>query len=131
MTPALHDWCHQLDSRRSIDYKANIQSHLKQFVVGAEIDNCDYMKHLDDRIWEFRVQLERRKDNTRIFGAFVALNTFIAIRQELRSKIDWSKDVGKTLDKVSEFVSPHRLPNPVPFSNCLTKGYDCFKEASK
>jgi len=141
MTPALHDWCYQKDRSRGAQYKQNLRAFLGRFVKGGAIDNEDFMKTWRDDVWEFRVQFESRSkqkphvDNTRIFGAFAACDTFIAfhphrMRSHFGDKNDpkWDRQVDDVIAKWAGLLGTFPRVSSRPFSNCVSFGYyDCHK----
>ena len=82
-------------------------------------------------VWELRVQLLPKRENTRIFGAFIKPDTFVAIHQKPRSgfggKEDprWQLAIDRVVDDFADLF-PQIRPVPArPFSNCVTfRGYD-------
>jgi hypothetical protein len=98
-------------------------------VKGKKIDNEDYMKTWAKDIWELRPYLMKKKENTRIFGAFIKPDTFFCTHWKMRSYFG-GKDDKKwevALDRVvSEFgkLFPGYAPvTSSPFSNCVTFNY--------
>jgi hypothetical protein len=129
MLPALHDWLYQSDRKKTADFKANIRGFLKRFVVGLEVDNADYMKSWKDDVFEFRVQLQPRREATRVFGAFIQPDTFVAVHWKFRATFGGEEDPkwDVAIDKVSEefrrLFPSHRAVRAAPFSNCLTSNF--------
>lgn len=136
MTPSLLDWCKQQDSTRSASYKPNVRAFLGRFVKGGEVDNENYMKTWRDDVWELRAQFEPRApskphyDNTRIFGAFARIDTFIAFHPpRFRSYFGgaddprWNARINDVVEQwTALFGNIGRVPS-VPFSNCLSKNF--------
>lgn len=124
MLPALHSWLYQSDRKKTLDYKANIRAHLGVFVKGKWIDNCEYMKHLRDDVWEFRVQLQKKKENTRIFGAFADADLFVCTHQKSRGALNFAAAIQRVKnDWDGLFPGCHRVRSR-PFSNCVTNNFD-------
>jgi hypothetical protein len=125
MTPELHQWLYQSDSKKTTNYKANIRAYLKRYVIGGMIENDNYMKSWQDDIFELRVLLQPRREQTRIFGAFPKPDTFIAIHQQLRSYFGGKKDpkwdiaTNRTLERFRQIFPGHRPFLSIPFSNCV------------
>ena len=124
MLPGLHQWCYESDRKKTLDYKANVQAFLARYVKGKEIDNEDYMKSWAADVWELRVQLQPKRENTRIWGAFVKPDIFIATHQKLRSSFrrqdDWDAAIQRVID---ELAALDRSLHPIkssPFANCVT-----------
>ena len=126
----VHAWLYQADRKKSIDYKANIRAHLGKFVKGEFIDNVDYMKHLGNDIWEFRVQLETihkkyRKENTRIFGAFARQDVFICTNWRLRDDFGngddplWDALISRSITEWNSLFPGRPRVISRPFSNCI------------
>lgn len=131
MPPALHQWLNQGDRRATLSFKPNIRAFLKRFVVGQEIDNQDYMKSWKLDVFELRVQIQPRREATRIFGAFIKPDVFMAVHQRLRSSFGGATDPAwdEAIDRVVDlherlFPGCRRVPSR-PFSSCVTfNGYD-------
>ena len=127
MTPALHDWCHQRDDKKTLAFKANIRAFLGRFVKGERVCNKDYMKTWRDDVSEFRVQLQPRRENTRIFGAFLKPDCFVAFhppraRSDFGGKHDPRWDIaidGVTAKWANSFPGTGRVPSR-PFFRCVT-----------
>jgi hypothetical protein len=126
MTPALHDWCYEQDSRKSLNYKANLRAFLKRFVVGLTVDNEDYFKNWKRRIFEVRLQLAPPKsDNTRVFGGFVRPDVFFAAHEKPRDWFEghpdrWDQAISEAEAKLEAAFPGQTLMLPKPFSNCVT-----------
>ena len=137
MTSALHDWCYQSDRKKTLDFKANIRAFMKRFVIGSHVDNCVFMKNWVDEIWELRVQLQPRRERTRIFGTFAKDDCFIAVHQKLRSEFGgvddpkWKKATDQAVDRWNTLFPDHHPIPAVPFSNSLlsrTQTKECCLE---
>jgi hypothetical protein len=126
MLPSLREWCHQSDRRRTMKYKANIRAFLGRYIIGRPVDNWNYMKSWRDDVFELRVQLQTRRENTRIFGGFAKPDVFVAIHQKLRSEFrdnsDWDRAIDRVLDEWNRLFPGHRPLSSRPFSNCVTSG---------
>lgn len=127
MLPSLHSWLYQRDRSKSQDYKPHIRAHLGRYVKGREIDNCEYMKHLCDEVWEFRVQFSsRRRENTRVFGSFVHPDKFIATHWRLRGSLGdkadprWRETIDLSIRHIRDLSPSLQRVSAVPFSNCVT-----------
>jgi hypothetical protein len=126
MTPALHDWCYEQDSNKSLNYKANLRAFLKRFVIGLPVDNDDYFKNWRRRIFEVRLQLAPPKsDNTRIFGAFMRQDVFVAAHQKPRAWFvgrteRWDQAIAEAESKLQAMFPGVALLLPCPFSNCVS-----------
>ncbi|HZT20973.1 MAG TPA: hypothetical protein VFA23_16290 [Dongiaceae bacterium] len=134
MVRHLHQWCYQKDSKKTLNYKANVRGFLKRYVIGLQVDNVDYMKSWRADVFEFRVQLEPRRENTRMFGAFVAPDKFVAFHQKPRSEFGgigdpkWDAAIDRVLDEFVNLFPGHRPVPARPFSNCVTSNYfDVFE----
>jgi hypothetical protein len=122
MTAALHDWCYQSDSKKSQSYKGNVRAFLGRFVKGEHIDNCDFMKSWRDGVFEFRVQLDRYPENTRIFGGFAAPDCFVAIGPpRLRSDFGpkghplWDRQIERVMNRWTQHFSDSGRMKALPF----------------
>lgn len=126
---SVNKWIYEKDSRRSIYYKQNVRMHLSKFVLGDFIDNGNYMKSWKDDIWEIRVQLERREDNTRIFGGFLFPNIFVATNHHLRSQFKnedlWNKAINRAVARWRLLFPGMDRLKCQPFRDCVTfNAYD-------
>lgn len=132
MPPGLHKWCYEKNRKQGANYKANARAFLRRFVIGEHIDNVEYMKSWKWDVFEFRVQLEPDKDNTRIFGAFAKQDVFVAIHQKLRSEFGDKSDPkwDRALERVLKEWRALFHTDPVrarPFSLCVSeKFYDAM-----
>lgn len=133
MTTALHDWCYQSDSKKSLSYKSNVRAFVGRFVKGEHVDNFDFMKSWRDGIFEFRVQLDRYPENTRIFGAFAAPDFFVAfgpprLRSDFGPKSDpkWDRQIQRVMDRWAQHLPGIARMNAAPFKDCVTfNAHDC------
>jgi len=130
MMSPLHDWCYQSDRKKTLDYKANVRGFLKRYVIGLTVDNRDYMKSWRFDVFELRVQLEPRRENTRIFGLFVKQDTFLAVHPpKMRSDFGpigdpkWDAETDRALANFSSLFSGHSPVPARPFHGCISKGW--------
>lgn len=125
MTPALHDWLYQADRKATENFKANIRAFLGRYVKGEEIDNRDYMKSWKLNVFELRVQLQPRREATRIFGAFAATDVFFASNWHFRSDFGdatdpkWDAAIERLVKKWDELFAGYHRVAAKPFSNCV------------
>jgi hypothetical protein len=125
VSPNVHAWLCQTGGGASLEYKMNVRSFLKRFVVGEFVDNEDYMKCWRADVFEFRVQLDPMGDNTRIFRGFAQPDCFVLFRHRLRGWFQgrqgaWDKVIDATeLDWATLFKHFPRI-KAEPFSNCVT-----------
>ena len=131
MLPALYEWLYQSYRKRTADFKANIRAFLKRFVVGQEVDNVDYMKSWKDDVFEFRVQIQPRRERTRIFGAFIRPDIFVAIHWKFRLDFGgeddpkWDAAIQRVVDEFQRLFPGQPMVRSAPFSNCVTSNaYD-------
>jgi hypothetical protein len=130
MQPALHQWLYQSDSKKTRNYKANIRAFLGRFVLGQTVDNRDFMKSWRSNVFELRVQLQPRRETTRIFGAFARQDTFVAIhpprlRSEFGGKDDptWDRAIDRTLTAIGIMFPGHAPVSVRPFSGCVSRNW--------
>ena len=128
--PALHSWLDQKDRKKSADYKPKIRVHLSVFVKGKEVNNEDYMKTWASDIWELRIQFMKKKENTRIFGAFIKPDFFLCVHWKMRSyfgnKSDpkWRMALDHVVDEWAILFPSYTPVMSKPFSNCVT--FNCY-----
>jgi len=130
MVPALHAWCYQSDRKKTLNYKANIRAFLKRYIIGLPVDNEDYMKSWRDDVFELRVQLQPKRERTRIFGAFAKPDVFVAfhppkLRSEFGDVIDprWDRAIERALNDWDRLFPGHAPVPARPFANCITSNY--------
>jgi hypothetical protein len=130
MPPALRDTLQQVHPRMARDYDANIRAFLGRYIKGEEvIDNETYMKSWKEDVFELRVQLQKRRDRIRIFGAFGRPETFIAFFRRPRNLFggkedpEWDKAIYRVVDEWNATFPGCRRVSSRPFSNCLTFKY--------
>jgi len=132
MTPGLHAWLYESDSRKSLDYKANIQAFLGRFVKEEMVDNKDYMKSWAEDVFELRVQNQRKNERLRIFGGFARPNTFVCLhrkmRHEFKKRKDWEPAIERVVTRWEEMFPGHLRVPAKPFSGCVSQNYyDVFE----
>jgi hypothetical protein len=126
MLPGLHKWIYQGDRRATLHFKPNVRGFLGRFVKGEWIDNSDYMKCWKLDVWELRVQLQPKRENTRIFGTFAKPDVFVAIHQRLRSQFGgkgdpaWDAALHRVCDEWDRLFPGQRRVPARPFGNCVT-----------
>lgn len=132
MPPALVTTLNQNDPKKAREYTANIRAFLGRYVKGKKIDNKYYMKSWKEDVFELRVQLQRRHEALRIFGAFGGPDKFVAFFRKPRSAFgdrfdpNWDKAVYRTVDEwAAMFPGCRRVP-ALPFSNCITFNADDY-----
>lgn len=135
MPPLLLAELSKSDPRKTRDYNANVRAFLLRFVLGKLIDNQYYMKSWRDDVFELRVQLQKRKEALRIFGAFPKADIFVAIISKPRSYFGdrndprWDEIINKTIDRWDALLPGYHRITARPFSNCVTaNAYDVHGE---
>jgi hypothetical protein len=111
MLPSLHEWLHgSAKTQRMRDLKAGARIHFGEFVKENKIDDCRYMKLVEDRrpgnsrfahgVWSVRPLFEPQH---RFFGVFAVPDWFLVLRKQLRSNLAkggdtaWHAELDKTL----------------------------------
>ncbi len=87
------------------------------------------MKSWKSDIWEIRVQLEKRGDNTRIFGGFLFSNIFVCTNYHMRAKFkaeeEWDHAIDRALERWFELFPGKPPLKSQPFRDCVTfNAYD-------
>jgi hypothetical protein len=107
MVPAVHAWLHQAaKTSRMQSCKAAARAHFGEFVKGYQIDDCSYMKQIEDRrdgaqrfnhgVWSVRTRFEPQN---RFFGVFAVQDWFLVFRKQLRSNLKSDAQWHTELDK--------------------------------
>jgi hypothetical protein len=108
MVVNIHAWLHQpAKTQRIRDLKAGARVHFGEFVKENRIDDCYYMKQIEDRrggprfghgVWSVRPRFEPQH---RFFGVFACCDWFVVFRKQLRSSLTddsrWHAELDKTL----------------------------------
>jgi len=130
MPPALVETLAQNDPKKARDYCANIRAFLKRYIIGAEIDNHNYMKSWRDDVFEMRVQNQKKGERVRIFGAFGAPDKFVAFFRRPRNYFGdrydpkWDREIERTVEAWDSMFPGCRRVAARPFSNCITS--NCY-----
>jgi hypothetical protein len=137
MPPALLAEISKNDPKKTMDYNANVRAFLLRFVLGVEVDNDTYMKSWRDNVFELRVQLRKKKESLRIFGAFAKPDSFVALVSKPRAYFGdgsdprWDEIIEKTIASWNTlFPACHRVVAR-PFSNCVTANYYDVHQGAK
>jgi hypothetical protein len=132
MRPSLYQWLYESDRKKTLYFKANVQAFLGRYVKGGHIENNEYMKSWRDDVFELRVQLEPKRENNRIFGAFYGPDVFIAFRRKFRFEFktdeDWDRIIDQTSADWDSLLPGHARIKAIPFSNCITANYTDVNE---
>jgi len=121
--PSLNDWLFDNDN---VKYKALVRAHLKEFVIGARVDDTKFMKQLEPfskRVWEIS---PRFNPQHRIFGVFAEKDWFIATHQQERKKCDtqekWEREINHTLRNWGRLFGSTKPLSGADFSNFVYNG---------
>jgi hypothetical protein len=111
MTPDLHDWIRKPVKGAALSHiKASARVHFGQFVKGEPIDDCRFMKRVEDRrlnppdfsheVWSISPRFG--EPQYRFFGTFVTRDWFLAISKQDRTRLDehqnrWHDEIDKVL----------------------------------
>jgi hypothetical protein len=109
MHPDVFSWVHESGrSEAMIKAKSASRTHFAQFVKGERIDDCLFMKRIEDRrkrnsmghqVWAVS---PRFIPQYRFFGLFVSQNWFLVCNKQSRDFLDghddrWHKELDKSL----------------------------------
>jgi len=94
------------DIKTRLDRLPGVRSHLKRFVIGARIDDDDFMSQLrppEPDVWEFRIQLVPEH---RVLGRFLLKDCFVAliVRDRQQFKVGKNKPRNHWWSKAIEEV---------------------------
>jgi hypothetical protein len=118
------DWLHKSTHvRETMELKEAVLAHFRQFVLGEKIDDCDYMKRVEDRrvladerfnheVWSIR---PRFLPEHRFFGFFALPDWFVVLNKQARQKLDDPGEWHRQLDKATRIWAA-LLPGRAPYS---------------
>lgn len=126
-SPDLHAWLYEEGlPRHDLEYRAKVRANLTVFVRGDKIDNCDYLKLLkpyENDIWEIKNRFEPKR-HSRIFGALLMKDFFIATNWSWRDNPKWDESIAKAIAIWDDIFKGRRRYRCRPFANCVTGGID-------
>jgi len=125
LTPALNKWVLQEPKKNpSMQYHADVYADLKVFVIGEEIDDCNFMKQsrpfIDD-IWAIRILF---RPQCRIFGAFLCKDCFIGLHKAERKNLDYDKHVKRAKDEWQDLFPGTLRLSGTRFSHYVSNGME-------
>jgi hypothetical protein len=108
MVSTIHAWLHApAKSLRIQQLKAAARAHFGEFVKENQVNDCQFMKQIEDRrggprfshgVWSFRPRFEPQH---RFFGIFAYTDWFLVLRKQLRRNLTndsrWHAELDKTL----------------------------------
>jgi hypothetical protein len=111
LVPELHAWVTSPALGRALNQvKAQTRTHFGQFVKGAQVDDCHFMKRVEDRrrnppdflheVWAISPRFS--PPQYRFFGVFVTQNWFLGCTKQSRDWLDehenrWHTEIDRTL----------------------------------
>src|SRR5258706_5291604 len=111
MTPDLHEWLHKpVKTEALIQIKASARAHCGQFVKGNPVDDCRFMKRVEDRrmtppdftheVWSISPRFG--EPQYRFFGTFVSRDWFLVTSKQDRDRLEehdnrWHEEINKVL----------------------------------
>jgi hypothetical protein len=116
----VHTWLHD-ESKEPLQAKAAIRVHLNRYARGQPVDDCDFMKRVEDRrrpstpfshgVWAVT---PRFNPQYRFFGLFAVMDWFVILNKQSRdvlAQIDsrWHAEMDKSLKLWGELF-PGRSP---------------------
>ena len=134
----MFDWLHKSTHvRGTMELKEAILAHFRQFVLGETIDDCEYMKRVEDRrvppnqkfsheVWSVRTRFHPQH---RFFGFFALPNWFIVLSKQTRQKLDddpleWHRQIDQA-SKIWAAMLPGRTPHSGHvFSDLVTSNWE-------
>lgn len=131
------DWLNEPTSvQETIQLKQAVLAHFRQFVLGEVVDDCDYMKRVEDRrvlrdqkftheVWSMR---PRFHPEHRFFGFFALPDWFVVLNKQTRKKLDEDGEWHRQLDKATRIwaaMLPGRFPHSGhAFNNLVTSNWE-------
>jgi hypothetical protein len=111
LVPDLHGWLlKSVSSQALIKVKAQTRAHFGQFIKGEPVDDCHFMKRIEDRrhnppdfnhqVWAISPRFD--PPQYRFFGAFVTRDWFLVCAKQSRDRLDehenrWHEEIDKAL----------------------------------
>jgi hypothetical protein len=111
LVPDINTWLSKaVTSQPLIKVKAQTRTHFGQFVKGEPVDDCYFMKRVQDRrrnppdfnhqVWAISPRFD--PPQYRFFGAFVTQDWFLVCTKQARDRLDehenrWHEEIDKTL----------------------------------
>jgi hypothetical protein len=107
--PEIHEWLYGAKTEAQREYRAKVRVHFAQFVKGEMIDDCYFMKRIEDRrrapwsmshgIWAISPRFEPQH---RFFGCFATLDWFLVLSKQDRDRLSkneqrWHEQIDKCL----------------------------------
>jgi hypothetical protein len=126
MVPEMHGWImNPAKTEALIRIKAQAKAHFGEFVRGERVDDCEFMKRVEDRrqnpadfshgVWAISPRFE--PPQFRYFGMFVTLDWFLVCNKQSRDVLDehpnrWHAEIDKALRIwVALFPDPNERPH--------------------
>jgi len=133
----MFDWLHKSTHvRETMEFKEAVLAHFRQFVLGETIDDCYYMKRVEDRrvptdqifhheVWSIRPRFQPQH---RFFGFFALPDWFVVLNKQTRRKLDDPGEWHRQLDKAVRIwvaLLPSQSPHPAHvFSDLVTSNWE-------
>jgi hypothetical protein len=130
---SVHEWLfHPVNDDGLIQLKAAVKVHFSDFVIGAEIDDLDYMKRVSNRslgyddfsdeIWSIRPWF---KPKQRFFGTFFREDWFVVFTKRTRDYLDddddrWDAEVETVVEAWDNLFYPRPRHSGDTFGGYVT-----------
>jgi hypothetical protein len=134
----IFDWLHKPTSDRdTVNMKEGVLAHFRQFVLGEPIDDCDFMKRVEDRrvsndrkfdheVWSVRPRFSEPQH--RFFGFFALPDWVVVLSKQTRKKLNDPAEWHRQIDKATrtwDAMLPGRLPHSGnDFSKYVTSNWE-------
>ncbi len=117
----IHAWLYDdAGDEETLEAKGHARGHFGQFVRGEPVDDCDFMKRVQDRrllpwsilhgVWAIS---PRFRPQYRYFGLFVTRDWFVVLNKDSRDLLEqsdgWHAQIDRSLDLWHELF-PGQLP---------------------
>lgn len=122
LIPDIHAWLTTpVKSEALSRVKAQARAHFGEFVKGAQVDDCYFMKRVEDRrrtppdfsheVWSITPRFTPPQH--RYFGVFVTQDWFLVCTKQSRDRLSehanrWHEEIDKTLRIWDQFFDQHR-----------------------
>jgi hypothetical protein len=127
MLPDLHDWLTKPAKQAALQRtKAEARAHFGEFVKGAHVDDCRFMKRVEDRrmtppdfsheVWSVSPRFS--EPQYRFFGTFVTRDWLLVVSKQERAALDghqnrWHQEISKVL-RIWKSLFGNDLPHSGP-----------------
>lgn len=133
----MYEWLQKpTHDQETLQFKEGVLAHLRQFVLGEQIDDLDYMKRVEDRrvnvdqqfdheVWSVRPRFQPAH---RFFGFFALPDWLVILNKQTRRKLDDPNEWHRQIDRATRIwaaMLPGSSPYPAAqFSELVTSNWE-------